>query len=79
MVAGGSPFILNDTTEQNIQILQQKFPPVQPRQAYPHDRMQPTIGLALKKYLEKKDMDTLQRCRIVLLIVAKQNSEKAFE
>lgn len=79
MVAGGSPVLLNGIQEQNTQILQQNFPPVQPRHAYPHDRMQPTIEKALTKYLEKPEADTLQRCRIVLLIIAKQNNERSFE
>jgi hypothetical protein len=71
--------LLNDSTQQNIHILQQQFPPVQPRHAYPQDRLQPAIENALSKYLEKIETDILQRCRIVLVTIAKQPNEKSFE
>ncbi|KAI7896999.1 uncharacterized protein EV154DRAFT_580515, partial [Mucor mucedo] len=79
IVAGSSPVILNDSTQQNIQTLQQQFPPVQPRHAYPQDRLQPAIEIALSKYLEKIEIDVLQRCRIVLVTIAKQPNEKSFD
>ncbi|KAI9345917.1 hypothetical protein BD770DRAFT_396558 [Pilaira anomala] len=80
MVAGGSAVCLNNSSQQSIRILQQQFPLVQPRQAYTHDRLQPTIELALSKYLEEvTETDILKRCRIVLVTLAKQPNEKSFE
>lgn len=80
MVAGGSAVCLNDSTQQSIRVLQQQFPLVQPRKSYKHDRLQPTIELALSKYLEEvTETDILKRCRIVLVTLAKQPNEKSFE
>jgi hypothetical protein len=81
MVAGPTPFLVNDSTQQNLQALEQQFPHAQPRQSYAHDRLQPTIENALKTFLDNNDnnTNTLKRCRIILVTVAKQSTEKAFE
>lgn len=81
MVAGGSPIELNKITEQNTNILNQRFPHAQPREHYSHDRLQPTIELALKNYANKnkEKSDTLRRCRIMLVLVAKRLDEKSFQ
>ncbi|KAI7900047.1 uncharacterized protein BX663DRAFT_554491 [Cokeromyces recurvatus] len=79
LVAGKTPILLNNTSEQDIRILQQKFPHVQPRQSYSHDRIQATIENALQLYQEQSHEYILSRCRIILVIVAKDQSEKQFE
>ncbi|CAO3618460.1 unnamed protein product [Mucor hiemalis] len=79
MVAGGSPIEINKITEQNTNILNQRFPHAQPRENYSHDRLQPTIELALKNYANKEKSDTLRRCRIMLVLVAKRLDEKLFQ
>lgn len=79
MVAGSTPIELNKLPEQNIEILSQRFPHAQPREIHPHDRLQPTIELALQNYINKEKLDTLQRCRIVLVLIAKKPDEKPFE
>ncbi|CEP19956.1 hypothetical protein [Parasitella parasitica] len=86
MVAGATPILVNDTTKQSLQSLEQQFPHAQPRQAYAHDRIQPTIEHSLKSFVDNDNNDggddnkiTLKRCRIILIAVAKHPGEKAFE
>ncbi|EPB92166.1 hypothetical protein HMPREF1544_00991 [Mucor circinelloides 1006PhL] len=77
LVAGATPIMVNDATRQNIQALEQQFPHAQPRQTHTHDRIQPSIEAALNSFLERGN--SLKRCRIVLVTIAKQPNEKAFE
>ncbi|KAK4512757.1 uncharacterized protein ATC70_003463 [Mucor velutinosus] len=80
LVAGGTPVLVNDATRQSIQALEQQFPHAQPRQTYAHDRMQPSIEFAINTFLEhNKHSTALKRCRIILVTVAKQPTERAFE
>ncbi|KAL7310641.1 hypothetical protein PS15m_010116 [Mucor circinelloides] len=69
--------MVNDATRQNIQALEQQFPHAQPRQTHTHDRLQPSIEAALNNFLERGN--SLKRCRIILVTIAKQPNEKAFE
>ncbi|KAI9483583.1 MAG: hypothetical protein EXX96DRAFT_477581 [Benjaminiella poitrasii] len=78
-VAGETPVLLNKTTEQDIRVLQRSFPHAQPRQSYPHDRMQVTIESALRLYQENINDQRIRRCRIVLITLAKDSSEKKFD
>ncbi|KAL9548236.1 hypothetical protein PS6_006717 [Mucor atramentarius] len=77
LVAGATPIMVNDATRQNIQALEQQFPHAQPRQTHTHDRLQPSIEAALNNFLERGN--SLKRCRIILVTIAKQPNEKAFE
>ncbi|KAL9537269.1 hypothetical protein MBANPS3_011928 [Mucor bainieri] len=80
LVAGATPILVNDATRQNIQALEQQFPHAQPRQTYTHDRLQPSIEAAISAFLEHNTHSTaLKRCRIVLVTIAKQPTESAFE
>ncbi|KAI8641210.1 hypothetical protein BD408DRAFT_418575 [Parasitella parasitica] len=80
MVAGATPILVNDATKQSLQTLEQQFPHAQPRQTYAHDRLQPAIEHGLKTFLDDdKNMGTLKRCRIILVVIAKHSAEKAFE
>ncbi|KAL0138260.1 hypothetical protein V8B55DRAFT_1536423 [Mucor lusitanicus] len=80
LVAGATPILVNDATRQSIQALEQQFPHAQPRHTYTHDRIQPSIEAAINTFLEHaKHSTALKRCRIVLVTVAKQPTESAFE
>ncbi|KAF1800397.1 hypothetical protein FB192DRAFT_1283682 [Mucor lusitanicus] len=80
LVAGATPILVNDATRQSIQALEQQFPHAQPRHTYTHDRIQPSIEAAINTFLEHaKHSTALKRCRIVLVTVAKQPTESAFD
>ncbi|GAN02062.1 hypothetical protein MAM1_0016d01501 [Mucor ambiguus] len=80
LVAGAAPILVNDATRQSIQALEQQFPHAQPRQTCTHDRLQPSIEAAINTFLKHDNHSTLlKRCRIVLVTIAKQPTEKAFE
>ncbi|KAI8973918.1 hypothetical protein BDB01DRAFT_808108 [Pilobolus umbonatus] len=81
ITAARSPTLLNRTAEQSIQVLEQTFPHVQPRETCNTDRLQPAIELALSTFMKKNDKNdhTLHRCRLMVLSISKDDSEKLFE
>ncbi|ORE22873.1 hypothetical protein BCV71DRAFT_230952 [Rhizopus microsporus] len=78
LVAGRIPIVLNDIDQQTIYRLQQQFPLVQPRETYREDRLQLSIDKVFSMFV-KQQTGSLNRCRLVLIVIAKDNNEKLFE
>ncbi|KAI8977333.1 hypothetical protein BDF20DRAFT_820877 [Mycotypha africana] len=81
LVANKQPIVLNHVEQQNTTTLERQFPHAQPRECSPDDRLQKCIEKALALYVQHHQQDnvTLRRCRVILLTLVKEASEKPFQ